>query len=65
LFTLSRKGHIYNAVNDTWTEVGSSRFNRLGAGLVNVNGRIFALGASDVSGNTKVIEEFNIATNTW
>jgi hypothetical protein len=37
----------------------------LGAGLVNVNGRIFALGASDVYGNTKVIEEFNPVTNAW
>ena len=42
----------------------SSSVERLGPGLVNVNGRIFALGA--INSPTKdVVEEFLPATNTW
>ena len=43
--------------------MASSFVDRLGPGLINVNGRIFALGA--YSGATDVVEEFLPATNTW
>ena len=58
-----RATHLYNAATDKWTLVTSSSVDRLGPGLVNVNGRLFALGAIDSP--TNVVEEFLLENNTW
>ena len=58
-----RATHLYNAATDKWIQVASSSVDRIGPGLVNVNGRIFAL--ATYGGETDGVEEFLLATNTW
>ena len=55
--------NVYNAASDTWMPASPSAFHRLGPGLVNVNGRIFAQGALSTSVN--VVEEFSSADFSW
>ena len=52
---------MYNALTDKWTKVGLANHPRVGPGLVEVNGRIFALSTKDAD----VVEEFFPENNTW
>ena len=47
-----------------YISLGSSNLNRLGPGLVNMNGRIFAFGAYDTT-DPQVVEEYLPAKNLW
>ena len=62
-FFIRTKTDIYHAPTDTWTSAAASSVPRLGPGLANVGGRIFAFGA--YSSSTQVIEEFIPSNNTW
>ena len=55
---------LYNAATDKWTPVAPSALSRPGPSAVNVNGRIFVLGAIQQEG-AESVEEFLPATNTW
>jgi hypothetical protein len=60
---------IYNPIHDSWTTVGSTNIPRTNPMVVNVNGRIFAIGtdniAYDIPISTEVIEEFFPSNNSW
>ena len=48
---------------DAIMSLGSSSFDRMGPGLINLNGRIFALGS--ITPDTQTVEEYHTSSNSW
>jgi hypothetical protein len=63
LFVFRNAAHIYDATTDQWTAVTKPNYNRQGTSLVVIQGRLIAVGGYDP--DTNVVEEYNVAQNTW
>jgi hypothetical protein len=55
--------HIYDATTDQYTAVQSTNYKRHGTTVEVIQGRIIALGGGDP--DTDLVEEYNLASDTW